>query len=306
MESRLVQVKDYRTVELKEWIKPFVLDEGLLEQEYRRLTNPYIRWEPGTQVAPGDLVTCRLVSDCPRFHKDSLRFAVGSGMFHPVLENLAVGMSVGETQGVELPEGEVTLTVLEVTRRVVPEPTDEMAVKLGVEGVSDLASYRAYLTRQQKEKYLEEASYEPMQHLVKAVLAGTEFVLYKEDWNAVIKQKLERCQTLCRQEGLVLEEMTAEQFNGRIPVKSYHELVALLQDEAWDTLRMHLLGKHYAQADGFTVGETDYETYIADYVKSWHTAPEQAREVDPYDSFVFGEYVNHAYRVLRTYVKQLF
>ena len=306
MKSRVLQVKDYRTVDLKGWIKPFVLDEAALEREFQRLTNPYIRWEPGTQAVSGDLVTCRLASECPRFQKDRVRFAAGSGMFHPVLENLSVGMSVEETRNTELPEGKVTLTVLEVTRRVVPEPTDEMAVKLGLEGVSDLASYRAYLTGQQKEKYLEEASYEPMQRLAEAVLVESEFVLFKEDWAAAVAQKLERSRTLCRQEGLVLEEMTPEQFNGRIPVKSYYEFVAMLQEDAWDILRMHLLGKYYAQTDGFTVSEADYEAYIADYVKSWHTTAERAREVDPYDSFVFGEYINHAYHVLRTYVKQLF
>ena len=145
-----------------------------------------------------------------------------------------------------------------------------------------------------------------MQHLMKTVLAESEFVLFKEDWAAVVRQKLERSQVLCRQEGLVLEEMTPEQFNGRIPVKSYYEFVAMLQDDAWDTLRMHLLGKEYACTDGFTVDEAGYEEYITDYVKFWHTTDEQAREIDPYDSFVFGEYVNHAYSVLRAYIKQLF
>ncbi len=306
MESKVLQAKDYRTVDLKEWIKPFVLDEETLEREFRRLTNPYIRWEPGDQAASGDLITCRLVSDCPRFHKDSVRFAVGSGMFHPGLEKLSVGMSVGETREMDLPEGRVALTVLEVTRKVVPEPTDDMAAKLGLEGVSDLASYRAYLAGQQKEKYLEKALYEPMQHLAEVMLAESEFVLSKEDWAAVVQRKLERCRVLCRQEGLVLEEMTPEQFNGRIPVKSYYECVALLQDDAWNTLRMHLLGQYYARTDGFTVGEEAYEMYIADYVTFWHTTDEEAREVDPYDSFVFNEYANHGYSVLREYVKQLF
>ena len=40
----------------------------------------------------------------------------------------------------------------------------------------------------------------------------------------MVNRELDRCRTLCRQEGMVLEEMTPEQFRGRIPVKSYHEL----------------------------------------------------------------------------------
>ncbi len=306
MGSRVLQAKDYRTVDLTGRIIPFVLDETALEQELRRLTNPYIRWEPGDRAAAGDLVTCRLVSDCPRFNKENVRFAAGSGMFHPVLERLSIGVPTGETREADLPEGRVSLTVTEVTRRVVPEPTDEMAAALGLKSVSDLASYRDYRIEQQKKSYLEEALYEPMQYLIENVLAGTEFVLQKEDWRSVVNWRLERSRALCRQEDLVLEEMTPEQFGCRMPVRSYHELVALEQDDAWNTLRMHLLGKYYAQTDGFTAGEAEYEAYIADNAALWRITPEQAREADPYDFYVFGAYGTHAYDVLSAYIKQLF
>ena len=306
MKSRVLQVKDYRTVDLKEWIKPFILDEAALEREFQRLTNPYIRWEPGERAASGDLVTCCLVSECPRFQKDRVRFAASSGMFHPVLEKISVGMAVGETRETDLPEGRVALTVLEVTRRVVPEPTDEMAAKLGLEGVLDLASYRAYLIEQQKEKHLEEVLYEPVQYLTETMLAETEFVLYKEDWSRAVEWELDRSRVLCLQEGMTLEEMTAEQFDGRIPVKSYYELVAMVQNNAWGALRRYLLGKYYAETDGFTVSEADYQAYIESYSQRWGFTAEQAREINPYDSFVFGEYAYHAHSVLSTYVKQLF
>ena len=306
MESTVLRVKDYHEVDLEGRVKPFVLDEAALEQELRRLTNRHIRWEPGEKAASGDLVTCRLVSDCPRFCKDRVRFAAGSGMFHPALEQLSIGMLVNETRETELPEGRVTLTVTEVTRRVVPEPTDEMAAELVLEGVSDLAAYRAYLAGQQREQYLENATYEPIQYLLETVLAETDFVLRKEDWDRAVKWELDRCRALCRLDGMVLEEMTPEQFEGRIPVKSYHELVAMVQNEAWNTLQKNLLGKHYAQTDGFTVSETDYETYISDYMKSWRITAEQAKEISPYDSFVFGQYAGHAYDVLRQYVTKLF
>lgn len=306
MRSRVLKALDYRSVDLGGMLKPFQPDAGALEAEVRRLTNPYVRWEKGGAAARGDLVACRLESACPRFSKESVRFAAGSGMFHKELEALSIGMAAGETREIELPEGRVALTVREVTRRAAPEPDDAMARALGLEGVSNLEEYRAYLLEQQKEKYLEEATWEPYQYLRKRMLEETEFVIDKADWLSGVARKLERCRVLFAHEGIDMEKATEQDFSGRIPVKSYHELVAMLQSEEWDILLMHLLGKYYAQSDGFTVTEADYEKYVADYAKMWHTTQEAAREVDPYDSFVYSEYGNHAFHILWEYAKAQF
>lgn len=60
MKSRILKVKDYREVDVRPLLKPFVPDEAALEAELRRLANPYIRWEPGEAVSAGDQVVCRL------------------------------------------------------------------------------------------------------------------------------------------------------------------------------------------------------------------------------------------------------
>lgn len=306
MKSRVLQIKDYREVDVKSLLKPFVPDDAALEAELRRLTNPYIRWEAGTAVSPGDQAVCRLVSDCPRFQKEKVRFVAGSGMFHKELENLSMGMTVGGTREIVLPEGRVSLTLTGVMNRVAPEPGDEMVEKLGLDGVHTVAAYRAYLLEQQKAAAFQEDSYDALNHLMREVIGGSEFVLDREDWAETINRELDRCRTLCRQEGMVLEEMTPEQFQGRIPVKSYHELVAMLQYDGWDNLCRYLLGCRYAENDGFRAGEAEYGEFIADYVRSWHVSEENAREANPYDSFLFNEYAGHAYTVLKEYIRTFY
>ena len=306
MRSRILQVKDYREVDVKPLLKPFMPDEAALEAELKRLTNPYVRWETGESVSAGDQAVCSLVSDCPRFNKENVRFVAGSGMFHKELEALAIGMKAGEAREAELPEGRVSVTLTGVMNRVVPEPSDGMVKKLGLEGVETVADYRAYLLAQQKEAAFQDALYEPQKRLMAEVIAGSEFVLCKEDWAAVVNRELDRCRTLCRQEGMVLEEMTPEQFRGRIPVKSYHELVAMLQYDSWDSLCRCLLGRWYAQTDGFQTGEADYDAFIADYAATWHISVENAREANPYETFIFNEYAGHAYTVLKQYIRKFY
>ena len=243
MKSRVLRARDYREVDVKPLLKPFAPDEAALEAELRRLTNPYIRWEDGTTVSPGDQVVCRLASDCPRFQKEKVRFVAGSGMFHRDLEDMSIGMEAGETRETVLPEGKVSLTLTGVMNRVVPEPGDEMVEKLGLDGVHTVAEYRAYLLEQQKAAAFQEDSYDALNHLMREVISGSEFVLDREDWAEAINRELDRCRTLCRQEGMVLEKMTPEQFQGRIPVKSYHELVAMLQYDGWDKLCRYQIGR---------------------------------------------------------------
>ena len=306
MKSRVLRAKDYREVDVKPLLKPFVPDGAALEAELRRLTNPYIRWEDGTTVSPGDQVVCRLASDCPRFQKEKVRFVAGSGMFHRDLEDMSIGMEAGETRETVLPEGKVSLTLTGVMNRVVPEPGDEMVEKLGLDGVHTVAAYRAYLLEQQKAAAFLEDSRDALNHLMREVISGSEFVLYREDWAEAINRELDRCRTLCRQEGMVLEEMTPEQFQGRIPVKSYHELVAMLQYDGWDNLCRYLLGRRYAETDSFHSGEAEYEAFIADYAKTWRVSEESAREANPFENFIFNEYTGHAYTVLKNYIREFY
>ena len=304
MKSKVLQVLDYRNVDVKPLLKPFVQDEDALEKELLRLLNPYVRWEEGTKVSAGDQVVCRLKSECPRFNKEKVKFMAGSGMFHKELETLSIGMLVGETRETNLPEGQVVLTLIGVLNRVVPEVCDEMVEKLHLEGVRTVDEYKAYLLMQQKEAAFQDTLYQPQKKLMESVLSESEFVLYKEDWIAVTNYELDRCRVLCQQEGMTLEEMTPEQFWGRIPVKSYHELVIMTQENSWDNLCKYLLGRWYAETDGFQPSEADYEAFIADYVKDWHTTEEKAREANTLEKYIFNQYVWYAYNVQTKYIRE--
>lgn len=179
-------------------------------------------------------------------------------MYNPTLEALAIGMQAGETRTATLPEGEVTLTVQAVQKRVVPALTDEMAAACKLPGVRTVAGYRRYLLAQQRDKAAAQAAWTLAARIKRAVLDESVFVLCKADWKQAVERELDRCRAIARQSGMVLEQMTPEQFAGNIPVKSYAELVAMTQDTCFDSLRCCLLGRHYAQNDGFAVTEAGY------------------------------------------------
>ena len=177
MQSKLVAAKDYHEVALD--IPAFVPDQAALQKELDRLRNPYVTWEPGGTAAAGDMVRCSLHSALPRFQKDSIRFVAGSGMYNPTLEALAIGMQAGESRTATLPEGEVTLTVQAVQKRVVPALTDEMAAACKLPGVRTVAGYRRYLLAQQRDKAAAQAAWTLAARIKRTVLDGSAFVLCK-------------------------------------------------------------------------------------------------------------------------------
>lgn len=302
MKSRVLSVKDYHSIPVER--KPFEPDEEELQRELCRLANPYIRWADGDVAAEGDMVACRLDSDCPRFRKENIKLVIGSGMLHRELEESVAGMHLGESRTAAIPEGRVEITVLSIKNRVVPGIEDRMAACLGLEGVQTVADYEKYLRSRQRQAYVEEVVQEFSYTLGRAVIDGSEFILRKEDWDTVTDLELGRCRAIAAQEGMVLEEMTPEQFEGRIPVKTYDGLVALAQDEAWDMLRSCLLGCHYAEADGFAVDCETYADFLREYGEQQKVSEEEARRAYPYERYCLDEYRGHFYEVLEQYIRE--
>ncbi len=301
MESRVLYVKDYHSIPLER--KPYVPDEKELQREIQRLANPYICWADGDMAATGDMVICRLHSDCPQFQREKVKFIVGSGMFHSGLESHVAGMRLGESRSVALSEAQVEITVISIKNRQVPNVDDKMVAELGLDGVQTVADYENYLQCQQREAYLEETVSNLSYTLIRAVIDGSEFVIRKEDWRAVAELELNRCRAVAGQDGMVLEEMTPEQFEGRIPVKTYDGLVALVQNEAWDMLCGYLLGCYYAESDGFEVNAETYETFIRDCCEQQKTSEEDVRRIYSYELYRLNEYRGHFYDMLAQYIR---
>ena len=306
MRSYVLSAKDPKQVDLSASLAVVLVDAEQVEAELRRIALPYVRWESVAEAAAGDLAVCRMRSELPRFERPKLKLMLGSGMFRREIEEAAVGMKPGEEKTVTLPEGPVQLTLLEVSRQTVPEPDDGMVRALGLDGIGTVEEYRAHLREKLRLDAAKELSREPLEQLICAVLDGSEFVLYPEDWRRIVRQRLDRSRVLFRQEGIEMERAAPEDFTGRIPVKSYHELVAMEQDDAWRTLCLCLLGMHWAEGDGFRPTEAAYAEELRSYCKTWRATEEEARAVTPWESFVVGAYIGHAVDLLeRVVLEQL-
>ena len=304
MRSSVVKQADPKDVDLSAWIKPISTDEKQIAAEMKRLTNPYVKWESGETAGEGDIAIVRLESSVPRFNKPKVKFIIGSGMFDLNVEQTTTGMKKGEQKKAVLAEGEVTITLLEVTNRIDPEPTDEMAKALGIDGVGTVSEYRMHLIRILKKQAIAEQMYDPLNALIDEVIDRSVFILNRKDWEIFVEDDVSRARTLFELEGIRLEEAKPEQFEGRMPFHSYYEFLAEMQHSAWHDLCLYLLGIEYAKASGFSVTKADYDAFIKEYAKQWRETEDNARLINPYDAFVRGEYILHASSIMKSIIEQ--
>lgn len=332
MKSCVLDAYPYQDVDISQYQKTFVVDEKKIEKSMSRLLNKHVTWASGGSVAAGDVVCCSLASGLPKFQHDELNLTVGSNLFDKEFEAALLGKKEGDAFSFERDGQDVGVKIFSVKNKQIPALCDEFVRELSLEHVDTVEEYRAYLKRQQLEEVFREDSYEVLRYVQRTVLEKSRILLSKEDWQKYVEMRLNALRGLAGFDGFELEKMTAKEFDGRIPVKSYEELVASIQYDAWDTCRLSLLGRGLAagvtQMAGATqsVAETaeisgtaqpvttegvscdairgEYEEFMKEQADIWKRPIEECRAAHSYELFEINYYTNYYDDKVLEYLKE--
>lgn len=306
MKSKVLSFAEYDQVDISMYKQIFTLDEKAYKKEMDFIKNKNSTWEEAGKVTDGALIVCDMESADPFFSRENLKIMVGQGFFHKKLEAMCVGLKKG-TAGVLDVDGEkVTVTVRSIQQKKIPVITDEMIEALGIEGVSNIEQYEARLIREQKKKIAENEGYEAVQYVMDKVFEASMFDLKKADWKEMTDHEIKRLKAISREQGLNLETMTPEDFEGKMPFSSYHELFASVQNDSWDRLCGYLLGREYAEKDGVGYTMEQYRDDMEEYVKFWHETKENAEKINTYEYSEIMFYVNYYHNKVKEYVTENF
>lgn len=306
MKSKVLSFAEYDQVDISMYKQIFTLDEKAYKKEMDFIKNKNSTWEEAGEVTDGALIVCDMESANPFFSRENLKIMVGQGFFHKKLEAMCVGLKKG-TAGVLDVDGEkVTVTVRSIQQKKIPVITDGMIEALGIEGVSNVEQYEARLIREQKKKIAENEGYEAVQYVMNKVFETSTFDLKKADWKEMTDHEIKRLKAISREQGLNLETMTPEDFEGKMPFSSYHELFANVQNDSWDRLCGYLLGREYAEKDGVGYTMEQYRDDMEEYVKFWHETKENAEKINTYEYSEIMFYVNYYYNKVKEYVTENF
>lgn len=288
MKSKILRTISFDSVDLTPYQVDFVVDEEKVEQEIMYYRKRHVSWETGKQIKSGDSVTLRLRSDMEKFNREQVRVAVGLGLFHKGLEAVLIGHEAGDCFSLMIHEKKVEITVLEVKNKVLPELTDELVRQEMLDGITTVSELKESLIQQQKEVFIEDNIYPVYQALLQAVLEESDILLTKEDWERYVVLKAQQVNGFCKFEGLELEHMTEEEFEGRIPVKSYHEFLVMLYDESWDTMRYVLLGEEIAKREQCYPNREQYNKVIQESALQWRCSPEEFEKIYDFELFTYN------------------
>lgn len=122
---------------------------------------------------------------------------------------------------------------------------------------------------EQKEELLEQIAYDAEKKIVEEIFEKSSFEIHKNDFYKCMNIQLERYTQVAKQEGYDIKKMTKEDFAGKIPVASYHELLVLLNDSTWEYIQSYLAGKYLSEtiSESVDLSKEEYERQIQEYAK---------------------------------------
>ena len=168
------------------------IDTQYIEDEIKALSLRCAQETKAEQVAEGDLVRCKADQDS---YPDSRTILLFTGVQLPGAEEAAkaaVGKHPGDVFTANIAGKTVHLTVEEVIRRVPVSVDDAAVASLGMEGITTVEAYRAYLTDKAEKEQKQEQSKQILRHFMDEMVNGSQYSYDESELAAyVIKMKEE-------------------------------------------------------------------------------------------------------------------
>lgn len=194
----------------------------------------------GTCAEIGDTLTLCTVSELPKFNKTRVTVSIGRGLYDKMLEEALVGLKSGESCQIMIKDQKVEATILEIKRKSVPEPTDEMVVQMAVKDlkgnlITTVADYEAYVVEEKTLQAAANVNY----YMMEMLMADYPVTAYDEE-DVRILGDLEEVyfhNLFLEQEGIDLYEQTKEQMQARWKCDSFKDFIKLRYD--WYKIKIH-------------------------------------------------------------------
>ncbi len=127
---------------------------------------------PEEAIQEGDTVIFAVTGGTGKYDKPRLTVTVGQGLYNKDVEAGMVGHRTGDSYDTQAEGTPVHITIQEVRRKTVPEPTDAMAAAMGIEGVSTVEEYRTHQRKLSTDIALGNAMWETLDKLIERAKVG--------------------------------------------------------------------------------------------------------------------------------------
>lgn len=127
MKSKLLKMYDYKQTKLPE--EAYVEAESIREEKEKEMSRMLAKYKKTVRpdaIQKGDIVTIDIEGGLPKYNRKKLGINVGKNLYSREIEEALVGKAAGAEFDAEADGVKVRICVKDVTRRVLPELTDEI------------------------------------------------------------------------------------------------------------------------------------------------------------------------------------
>ncbi|SCL85862.1 hypothetical protein [Sporanaerobacter sp. PP17-6a] len=301
LSSEIIKEFNFREADISGEDLTYTIDKNDIEKEILRIRKKNKISSEVPEVRKGDIAVCSLKSGNPKLNKESIAINVGLGLFEKKIEDELIGMTKGQDKNVVVDGINVDIKVLSITRREIPELNDEMVKKEKIDNITTANCLIAKLYEDQKNKVLDSKLYNLTENVIKQVIAKSKFDINEEDIEYLSGLEIQKARELAAVEGLTLETMTEDDFNGRIPVKSYKEFLKMVKNMETARFPVLLLGIYNGGRNGYKPSREEYEESIREYYTMYKLNPEDAKKAITFEYYESNQYQSYYREIIKNY-----
>ncbi|MDQ7843040.1 MAG: trigger factor [Armatimonadota bacterium] len=269
-----VRLGDYRRLRLP-FTPPQVTDEDVdAAIADLRARHGHLVSAPGAAAARGDFILVRvteLSGPVERFARGKeYLIEIGGGAYPAEAEEALVGAAAGETRTIRVGEQTVTVEVLDVKRRELPEVTDAFARSAG--GVASVAALRESLRTRLEREAAERARTEYEQRILEALLASAEIDLPESMVEHEVEHMVADLAETLQRRGLTLQRYYAA------TGKTEDGLRQEFRPAAERRLRLQLAVEEVARAEGLSPTQEEIDREVENVARGLQQDPARVRE----------------------------
>ena len=188
----------------------------------------------------GDTLTIQTKSVLPKFNKEKVTVSIGRGLYNRTLEEALEGLKKGESCQVTVRDEAVKATILEIKRKVTPEPTDDMAAALHQKDFSGkelttLAAYEDYLMQEKTIEAVSTVNY----FVTESIMKDYPLDHYDEEDIKILGQLEKEAfhKLFLEEEQVDLYTLSREEMQERFKCDTFDDFIAMRHD--WYKIKIH-------------------------------------------------------------------
>lgn len=242
MRGTVTNLWDMRNAEIPASLLHAEVDPQQVEQEIQNLSLRYAAQIPADTVEPGDIVACTAT---PETYPDGRTILLYTAMGIPGAEKAVaavLGSHVDDCVTAELCGRVVHLTVCKIVRPIPAEVNDQLVASIGMDGITTVADYRAWLEEKKRADCQMENHKMAVRSVMEQMLAGSTFEYDETEVDRYLALHLDEIRAEYETSGMEMPEME------------------LIRQSFLDANRQGWLAETFCQANGIEIDREMAET----------------------------------------------